>query len=319
MQELLIPLPPIGEQQRIVAKLEEMLPKAERAEALDAERMELTRAFPDAMRASILQAAVQGELTERDAGDEPACDLLARVREERREMVKNKLAKAPKGGESVIQRRDDGSVWEKRGKGDWTDITEEVPFDIPDEWEWARLEDIAASVLVPFADGPFGSNLKKEHYIDEPEVRIIQLSNIGEDGWRDENVKYTSFKHLETIARCEAEPGDIVIAKMMPAGRAIILPDLGTKMVLSSDAVKFVANEALCKKYVLWAINSPCFRQHVADEAHGMTRVRTSVTKLRNDLFPVPSFQEQQRIVDKIEEMLSMVERLSSKVAEDAA
>lgn len=87
-------------------------------------------------------------------------------------------------------------------------------------WIFARMQDIS----LDSADGPFGSNLKKEHYTDNKEVRIIQLSNIGELGWKDANVKYTTFEHLHIIARSEAYAGDIIIAKMMPASRAIIYP-----------------------------------------------------------------------------------------------
>ena len=118
-------------------------------------------------------------------------------------------------------------------------------------WEYKKLGELALSM----ADGPFGSNLKKEHYTNRKEVRIIQLSNIGEDGWREDNTKYTSFEHLETIKRSEVEPGDIVIAKMMPAGRAIICPNNESKYVLSSDAVRVTLKEDLNNRFILFSIN----------------------------------------------------------------
>jgi type I restriction enzyme S subunit len=125
-------------------------------------------------------------------------------------------------------------------------IEDELPFEIPDSWEWCRLSFLGKNSDVnSFADGPFGSNLKKEHQILQPEVRIIQLSNIGEDGWKNKNVKYTSYEHLKTISRCEVNPGDFVIAKMMPAGRTIKMPYLGTKACLGSDAIKFVPTEKI--------------------------------------------------------------------------
>ena len=143
------------------------------------------------------------------------------------------------------------------------------------------------SLAVDSADGPFGSNLKREHYTTNKEVRIIQLSNIGEDGWRDENTKYTTFEHLPNIARSEVHPGDIVIAKMMPAGRAILCPTGDSKYVLSSDAVKFVLKEGIYNKYVLYAINSSHFREQVYDNVQGVTRVRTSLKKLREYTIPI--------------------------------
>lgn len=106
-------------------------------------------------------------------------------------------------------------------------------------WKELSLGEIA----VRMADGPFGSNLKAEHYTNEKQVRIIQLSNIGEEGWREDNVKYTTFDHLQSISRSEVFPNDIVIAKMMPAGRSIICPNHEAKFVLSSDAVKVELKE----------------------------------------------------------------------------
>ena len=87
-------------------------------------------------------------------------------------------------------------------------------------------------------------------------MRIIQLSNIGEKGWRDENTKYTSFTHAREIERSIVTPGNLVIAKMMPAGRTIICPNNERGYVLSSDAVKYVPSKEIYNKYLLYAINS---------------------------------------------------------------
>ena len=151
-----------------------------------------------------------------------------------------------------------------------------------------------------FADGPFGSNLKREHYTNNREVRIIQLSNIGEEGWRNENVKYTTYEHAFTLSRSMLKPGVIVIAKMMPAGRAVIVPQIDTDYILSSDAVKFIPHESLNIHYLLLAINSPMFYNQVISETHGVTRIRTSLGKLQKYLLPSPPLAEQKRIVDKI-------------------
>lgn len=196
------------------------------------------------------------------------------------------------------------------GKGRINPIDpEQIPYDIPENWKWARLEDITDNCDNPFADGPFGSNLKREHYTEKHEVRIIQLSNIGENGWRDTNEKYTTYEHLKTIERSKVNAGDIVIAKMMPAGRAIEVPMNDYAYVLSSDAVKFVAHPLLNKRFLLMAINSPVFREQVYSEVHGVTRVRTSLKKLKSYIVPLPPLEEQKRIVAKIEELMPFVEQ----------
>ncbi len=205
----------------------------------------------------------------------------------------------------------DNLPYEQVGNKEPVCIADEVPFEIPDSWEWVRLVNVGDSIGNAFADGPFGSNLKKEHYTDNKEVRIIQLSNIGESGWRNENTKYTTYSHLETIQRSEVEHGNIVIAKMMPAGRAIIVPNLNCKFVLSSDAVKFVPHPALNLNYLLYAINSPCFRNQVVSETHGVTRIRTSLGKLKTYFLPIPPLEEQERIVRHLELVLPKLSEYS--------
>ncbi len=175
-------------------------------------------------------------------------------------------------------------------------------------WEEKKLGDIAEDS----ADGPFGSNLKKEHYTTSKEVRIIQLSNIGEDGWREENTKYTTFEHLKNISRSEVEPNDIVIAKMMPAGRAILCPSHEKRFVLSSDAVKIKLKRGQVTRFILHSINSPYFRKEVYENVTGSGRVRTSLTKLRACRIYLPSLEEQNNIVTTLDIIKSKVDRLQA-------
>ncbi len=293
LKEFVLPLPPLSEQRRIVAKLEEILPLIDKYDKAYTKLTDFNTRFPEAMKKSLLQYAIQGKLVEQHADEGTAHDLIKDIQAEKKRLIDEKKIKKPKALPPITE--------------------EEIPFDIPENWEWVRLDDIAANNDNAFADGPFGSNLKREHYTEKHEVRIIQLSNIGDMGWRNSNEKYTTCKHLETISRSEVAVGDIVIAKMMPAGRAIEVPDLGTKFVLSSDAVKFVPHKVLYKPYLLYAINSSMFREQINAEVHGITRVRTSLTKLKKYLIPLPPLNEQQRIVAKLKELLPFCDQLSSK------
>lgn len=182
-------------------------------------------------------------------------------------------------------------------------------------WTYKTLGDITSSM----ADGPFGSNLKKEHYTDKPEVRIIQLSNIGEDGWREENTKYTTFEHLKSIQRSEVQPGDIVIAKMMPAGRAILCPSHEAKFVLSSDAVRATLIEGVNRRFVLYSINSPYFRKQVYENVSGSGRVRTSLTKLKACRLLIPGIDEQERIVERLDAAFAQIDELKSNAERQLA
>lgn len=175
-------------------------------------------------------------------------------------------------------------------------------------WEKKTLGDITISM----ADGPFGSNLKKEHYTTKKEVRIIQLSNIGEEGWREDNTKYTTFEHLKTIQRSEVKPNDIVIAKMMPAGRAILCPNKESAYVLSSDAVRATLKDDLNNRFILFSINSEHFRKQVYANVSGSGRVRTSLTKLKVCSLWLPPLSEQQRIVDELDELSENVREIEA-------
>ena len=264
------------------------------------------------LKNSILQMAVQGKLVPQDPNDEPASVLLEKIRAEKERLIKEGKIKKDKKA-SVIFRGADNAYYEKVGDAEPVCIDDQIPFDIPDSWEWVRLKSIAASINNAFADGPFGSNLKREHYTEKHEVRIIQLSNIGENGWRNENTKYTTYKHAETIPRSQVEPGSIVIAKMMPAGRAIIVPDAEKDYILSSDAVKFIPHKELIKEFLVFAINSPAFREQVVAEAHGVTRIRTSLGKIQTYLIPIPPVSEQERIVKRLKESFPKCDEYEGK------
>ena len=255
---------------------------------------------------------MQGKLVPQDPKDEPASVLLERIREEKARLIKEKKAKREKNPSRIFRGEDNSYYEEFTATGEVRCIDDEIPFDLPDGWVWARLGEIAVSM----ADGPFGSNLKVEHYTHDPEVRIIQLSNIGEYGWRDSNKRYTTYEHLLSIERSVVDPGDIVIAKMMPAGRAIICPDMDNKYVLSSDAVKLKPASGLDVNFLLFAINSEIFRGQVYSDVQGITRVRTSISKLKGYLVPLAPLAEQERIVAKIEELMPWVEQYGKAQSE---
>lgn len=179
------------------------------------------------------------------------------------------------------------------------------------EWETRSLHEISNEMV----DGPFGSNLKTEHYTTERQVRIIQLSNIGEAGWNNTNVKYTTFSHAAELQRCIVQPGSILIAKMMPAGRAIICPDNEKSYILGSDVVKVVPNSSVDSRYLVYATKSRFYLDQIADDTQGSTRARTSVSKLRKTAILFPEKDEQIAVADILSEMDMEIAALEGKIA----
>ena len=259
-----------------------------------------------ALRQKVLDLAIHGKLVPQNPNDESASVLLEKIRAEKVEKIKKGELKADKK-DSFIFVGSDKRHYEQFADGTVKDIEDEIPYDVPEGWAWCRLKQLSLDM----ADGPFGSNLKAEHYTKNKEARIIQLSNIGEYGWREENTKYTTLEHAKNnISRSIVEPGNVVIAKMMPAGRAIICPNNEKMYVLSSDAVKLVPTSLINSNYLLNSINSPFFRASVTDNVQGTTRLRTSISKLRECFFPLPPLKEQILIVHAIENAISHIDVL---------
>ena len=221
----------------------------------------------------------------------PASELLKHIQAEKERLIKEKVIKQSKPLPTIIE--------------------EEKPYELSEDWEWVRLSDIVANELYSFADGPFGSNLKREHYTEDG-VRIIQLQNIGEDGWRGQNKIYTSHEKAKELIRSTANPGEIVIAKMMPVGRAIILPDDEPLYIMSSDCVKLKPHKLINTKYLCYCINSSIVKKQCLDSSSGTTRQRTSLNKLKAVLIPLPPLYIQDQIVQKLEQLSETTESLLS-------
>lgn len=162
-----------------------------------------------------------------------------------------------------------------------------------DNWEQHKLSDAIQDI----ADGPFGSNLKTEHYTADNEARIIQLSNLSDYGWQDENTRYTTFEYAKEIKRCIINEDELVMGKMMPAGMTIMRPNTEKMYVLSSDCVRIkLDNQILKNRFFLYTTKSEPFLNQVNNDSQGSTRVRTSISKIRNMDFYIPSLEEQDKI-----------------------
>lgn len=182
---------------------------------------------------------------------------------------------------------------------------------IPEDWNIIQLADY----IVDINDGPFGSNLKSEHYTLDREVRIIQLGNVGDDGWNDENVKYTTFEHASTLKRCIVPYGTIIIAKMMPAGRAIICPSSEPAYIQGSDVIKVVFTDSIDKDFFIYLTKSKAYIEQIESGVQGSTRARTNIGKIKSLKLPLPSVKEQKRIAGALLSVDKMIGALDEAIA----
>ncbi|OIJ22021.1 hypothetical protein BKP45_04915 [Anaerobacillus alkalidiazotrophicus] len=178
--------------------------------------------------------------------------------------------------------------------------------EIPEEWEVKHLGEIAAqNEKYSFVGGPFGSDLKSEEYTENG-VRIIQLQNIKDGSFSNDYKIYTSEEKADELLKCNIYPGDIIIAKMAePVARACIIPNIAERFVMASDGIRLSVDKQLFStKFIMYAINSPYFRQQAIDHSTGTTRLRIGLKTLRNLKVAIPPLQEQK----EIESVLSTIE-----------
>lgn len=280
-----VPLPPLQEQKRIVSKVSELFAIVD---TLNENKDGMAKAIADT-RNKVLQLAIQGKLEKQYKNDEPASIVLKRIREQKEQLIKEKKIKKEKSLPEISE--------------------EEKSFEVPDGWEWCRLGDISAPELYSFVDGPFGSNLKREHYVDKG-IRIIQLQNVGEGFWKDGNKIYTSDEKADELIRCNAFPGELVIAKMNPIARTAIIPDNDKRYVLCSDCVKLKPEKSIDIFYIKYLMNSQYIKSRATEDGTGTTRQRTSLGKLKSMPIPLPPIEEQKRIVKKVDEIMNYLDSL---------
>ena len=300
MISLLVPLPPLSEQHRIVAKIEELLPYIERYGKAEEHLTVLNTTFPEALKKSILQEAVQGKLVSQNPDDKPASVLLERIRAEKQALIKAGKIKKDKH-ESVIVTRD--KIPYEIIDGKERCIADEVPFELPESWCWCRLGDI----LLKLTDGTHSTPKYTESGIS-----FISVKDVSSGKLDFSNCKHISEKeHTELYDRCNPEIGDILLTKVGTTGIPVIVDtDLPFSLFVSVALLKF-NQELLYNKYLLYMINSPLVQKQAAENTKGVGNKNWVMRDIANTLIVIPPIDEQHRIVAKIEEIMPYINTIT--------
>ena len=297
LKELYVPLPPLPEQERIVDKLKELEPYIQEYDIAYEKIEELNNDFPEQLKKSILQEAVQGKLVPQNPNDEPASVLIERIREEKQKLIQEKKIKKDKN-ESYIFRRDN-SHYEKIGNEERC-IDDEIPFDIPDNWEWARFKEV-----FDIRDGTHDS---PKSVIDG--IPLITSKDFENGKINFKNAKLISKEdHKKIQLRSYVDTGDILYS--------MIGGNIGNMVIVNKDRDFSIKNVALFKYYSK-SYSNPKFlkivlesiTQDFKNQAIGGAQQFVSLTFIRNYLIPLPPLAEQQRIVEKIEQLLPEIKTL---------
>ena len=299
MGSILIPIPPESEQTRILAKVNELMPLVEEYGKLEDAREALDAALPDRLRKSVLQMAVQGKLALQDPADEPASVLLERIREQRRKLIAEKKMKAPKGGESVIFRGSDGRRYEKSidAKGRESEpvcIEDEIPFDIPDGWEWARLESIAR---VSGGATPDKGNLAYWN----GEIPWASMKDVHGNFLEStlDSITEAGLESKASISVCE--PGDLIVSTRLIPGKSII-SRINTAINQDLKVLHLYEFDVIYLHF--W------FRSQLDNfmrMGSGTTVPGIKLGQLTSSLIPIPPLSEQSRIVKQLEMLQSII------------
>ena len=300
MNSILVPIPPIEEQHRIVDKIEELLPYIEQYEQAETKLAKLNADFPEALKKSILQEAVQGKLVPQNPDDEPASVLLERIRAEKQALIKAGKIKKSKH-ESTIVTLDKIPYEISDGKEHC--IAHEVPFEIPDTWEWVRLGDI----LLKLTDGTHST---PKYTING--ISFISVKNVSSGKLDFSNCKHISEKeHNELYEKCNPEFGDILLTKVGTTGIPVIVDTNEQFSLFVSVALLKFNQEKIYNKYLLHMINSPLVQIQSARNTKGVGNKNWVMRDISNTLIVLPPLAEQYRIVAKIEELMPIINRIS--------
>ena len=303
----LIPLPPLSEQKRIVAKIEELEPFIEEYGKAETELTALNNNFPEQIKKSILQYAIQGKLVEQDPNDEPASVLLKKIKAEKADLVKQGKIKKDKQ-ESYIYKGTDNRHYEKIGS-EVRDITDEIPFDIPNSWSWCRLGSV--SFVTKLAGFEYTKYIANNLVVNG--IPLFKGKNI-----QDGKILY-SFE-----AYIPKEISDFLIRSQVNK-KCILTPYVGTIgniaihnqegcFHLGSNVGKIELfnnfSQNLLEEFVLFYLKSDFGYKELTKHKKATAQESISIEAIRDVLLPIPPITEQHRIIKKIMNLMETIELL---------
>lgn len=274
-----IPIPPLEEQHRIVAKIEEILPYIDQYDKAYTKLEIFNKKFPEDMKKSILQMAMQGKLVEQRPEEGTADGLYEQIVAEKAQLINDGKIKKEKPLPEIAE--------------------DEIPYEIPSSWRWVRFSEV-----MDVRDGTHDS----PKYI-ETGIPLVTSKNISGGGLYFSNVKYISREDADKInERSNVDTGDILFAMIGSIGNPVIVNKDREFCVKNVALFKNYDKSKMCIEYVYWFLYR---EQYIMKKvASGGVQSFISLKVFRNYLFPLPPFEEQKRIVAKIEELLPYCDQL---------
>ena len=286
--EFRIPFPPLAEQKRIVAEIEKFEPLIAEYDRLEQQATKLDIEIYDKLKKSILQYAIQGKLVPQNSNDEPAFVLLERIRAEKKAQLGKKYV------ESYIYKGDDNCYYEHINGKD-VDITEDIPFDLPDSWSWSRWGELSDSIQ-------YGYNAPAKQ---SGRIKMVRISDIHENQVMWDNVPYCDIAE-EDISTYLLKENDILFARTGgTVGKSFLVKNIKEEAIYAGYLIRTRYNSKLIPQYFKYFMESPLYWSQLRNGTIATAQPNCNGQTLSKMIVPVPPLNEQKRIVEKIDEIFA--------------
>ncbi|MDD6143013.1 MAG: restriction endonuclease subunit S [bacterium] len=285
LKKMVIPIPPLAEQKRIVAKIEELLPYIDRYEQAWSRLEDFNRRFPVDMQKSILQMAIQGKLVEQRPEEGTGEELYQQIQQEKQRLIKAGTIKKEKPLPEITEN--------------------EIPFDIPDGWKWVRFSEL----MISMSTGPFGSMLHKSDYVAKG-IPLVNPANIVRGTIVPSDKMMISTETAKRLESYTLRAGMIVMGRRGEMGRCAVVTDIEDGWLCGTGSFFIQPSSELYVQYISTFFTTPYAKAYLGGESVGTTMSNLNHKILSSMPVPLPPLAEQKRIVAKLEELLPLCERL---------
>ena len=284
--DAIFPVPPLEEQKRIVAKIEELMPFVEQYATARTKLNTHNASFPEMMKKSILQEAVQGKLVPQDPNDEPASVLLEKIAEEKKRLIKEGKIKKQKPLPEITE--------------------DEIPFDIPESWEWVRVND----VLV-LENGDRSSKYPKETDYVEEGIPFFGARDMVNGEMDFSSVRFISKDKYDELGGGKLKDGDLVCLLRGSVGKIACFYEnehYSTGFICAQMVImRLIIKELL--SYIQIMTETSYYQKIISSKVTGTAVRQLPAVEISKVVIPIPPLQEQKRIVSKVHElMLNVIE-----------
>ena len=293
LAKMILPIPPYNEQIRITDKLDQVLKRVRKYGESQDRLDKLNIQIPDLLKKSILQEAIQGRLVAQDASEEPASILLQRIREEKLRLVKEGKLKKKDVVDSTIFRGDDNKYYEQIGH-EIVDVSDEIPFDLPNSWQWSRLGQI---VRISIGKTPARGDVRYWSNATKPWVSISDMADYSHIKTTKERISDTA---ASTLMGAISPRGSLLMSFKLTVGRTSILDIEAYHNEAIISIYPYIDEEYALRDFLFYSLPILANMGDSKDAIKGKTLNSKSLNGL---LIPLPPLKEQRHIIQRLEEL----------------